>query len=276
MKTGIFFSQHFKNIPGPMVGPKFINFPELLEETLNKNNVELFEHQPVDREFLYRFHTKEMIDSLMSRAYSTNSLHSIGAVVKASKKIAEGQLRNALVFNSASGHHAGPDYAWGGTYANCVRPATTVLIEKYNFNKFSLIDTDRHHGDGDRAFFRDDTAVQHFCFCDDNYEDETNFCVDPGWTCTNENYLNLVKNRYFPVAKDFKPQIIYHFLGHDTCEGDYGDIGLTQEFYVDLVLSLKELADEICDGRLMVISGGGARRDVAEYIFPRIADILSD
>jgi acetoin utilization deacetylase AcuC-like enzyme len=76
-------------------------------------------------------------------------------------------------------------------------------------------------------------------------------------------------------VRSFKPEMIFHFLGHDTCQGDYGDIGLTPEFFIDLVKMVKESAEEICEGRYLIITGGGSRRDVAEFIFPKIAEILA-
>jgi acetoin utilization deacetylase AcuC-like enzyme len=69
--------------------------------------------------------------------------------------------------------------------------------------------------------------------------------------------------------------MIFHFLGHDTCQGDYGDIGLTRDFFIELVKEVKDCAEEICQGRYLIITGGGSRRDVAEYIFPKIARILA-
>ena len=69
--------------------------------------------------------------------------------------------------------------------------------------------------------------------------------------------------------------MILHHLGHDTCQLDYGDIGLTQEFYPWLVKEIKECAAEICQGRYLVLTHGGKRADVAEYIFPKIIEILA-
>ncbi len=73
MTTGIFFTNIFKTSPGPVVGPKFVNFPELLEEVLRLENVELFEHRPVSDEVLLRFHSPDMIESLKARNYAINA-----------------------------------------------------------------------------------------------------------------------------------------------------------------------------------------------------------
>ena len=275
MTTGIFYSHIFKTSPGPVVGPKFINFPEALGEVLKLPNVKLFEHQPVAEDLVLKFHTKEMVENLKKKPYCQNAFYSTGACVTATGKIMSGELKNGLLFNSASGHHAGPSYAWGGTYINCVAPAVHTTRKSTSADRFILLDTDCHHGDGDREMFKNDQSLLHVCFCDSSYVDENNVCVGVGWTSTDTHYINLIRKEFITRARAFKPEMIFHFLGHDTCQGDYGDIGLTPDFFIELVKEVKECAEELCRGRYLIITGGGSRRDVAEYIFPKIAEVLA-
>lgn len=275
MTTGIFYSRILKTSPGPVIGPKFINFPEALRDVLRLPNVKLFEHEPISEDLLLKFHTKEMVENLKRKPYGKNAFYSSGACVLATKKIMGGELKNGLLFNSASGHHAGPRHAWGGTYINCVAPAVYIARKTTGKRRFALLDTDCHHGDGDREMFKDDPDLLHVCFCHSSYVSETNVCVDVGWSSTDDGYLNLIRREFIPRAIGFKPDMIFHFLGHDTCQGDYGDIGLTQDFFIELVREIKGCAERVCSGRYLIITGGGSRRDVAEYIFPRIAGILA-
>jgi acetoin utilization deacetylase AcuC-like enzyme len=275
MSTGIFYSHIFKTSPGPVVGPKFVNFPELLDGVLRLPNVTLFEHTPVTEDLLLKFHSREMIENLRKKSYGKNAFLSVGACIEATKMIMSGELKNGLLFNSASGHHAGRTSAWGGTYINCVAPAVYIARQTVGIERFALLDTDCHHGDGDRDMFENDNSFLHICFCDSDFESETNKCVGVGWSSTDENYLGLVKSEFIPRVRSFTPEMIFHFLGHDTCQGDYGDIGLTPEFFIDLVKMVKQSAEEICEGRYLIITGGGSRRDVAEFIFPKIAEILA-
>lgn len=275
MTTGIFFNNILKTSPGPVIGPKFVNFPELLHDVLKLPNVRLYENEPVSEELLFKFHTREIIESLKKRSYAKNSLHSVGGCIEATRMIMSNEIKNCLLFNSASGHHAGPTYAWGGTYLNCVAPSIYIVRNTLGCQRFALLDTDCHHGDGDREMFKDDDSLLHVCFCDSDYVGETKRCIGVGWSSTNEEYLNPVKDVFIPTVKQFKPEMIFHFLGHDTCQGDYGDIGLTEDFFIDLVKNVMACAEEICQGRYLIITGGGSRRDVAEYIFPKIAEILA-
>src|SRR5918912_1619813 len=149
MTTGIFYSHIFKTSPGPVIGPKFINFPEALGDVLKLSNVKLFEHEPVSEDLVLKFHTKEMVESLRNKPYGKNAFHSVGGCIIAGNKIISGELKNGLLFNSASGHHAGPTHAWGGTYLNCVAPTVHTLRENFGVERYVLLDTDAHHGDGD-------------------------------------------------------------------------------------------------------------------------------
>jgi len=188
------------------------------------------------------------------------------------------EIENALVFAVAAGHHAERDSAWGGTYASCAGPAFYNARKKFGPKRFAILDTDRHHGNGTRDIFLDDNDVLHVCFCSwDRMEgNDTKICINTAYAHTDETYMEKMRDAFISRAKKFKPQMILHLLGHDTCQLDYGDIGLTQEFYLWLVKEIKECAMEVCQGRYLVLTHGGKRADVAEYIFPKIVEILAD
>ncbi|MHA1593737.1 MAG: hypothetical protein ACTSXX_03245 [Candidatus Baldrarchaeia archaeon] len=276
-KTGIFFTKKFCGKDWPIIGDKFRNFPEVLEDVLKLPNVILIEPKPVDEELLYRVHTRDLVDRTRKMWYYEGARYAVGGCVKASEMVLSGDLKNALVFTVAAGHHAGRSHAWGGTYLSCLGPAVLVLREKYGVRRVAILDTDSHHGDGDRDMFLGDKDVLHVCFCSYSSaeDDNTKIDVDVGWRTSDEEYLSLVEEEFIKRAEKFRPEVIFHFLGHDTCRGDYGDRGLSQDFFIKLAEVVKECAERVCNGRYIVLTGGGHRRDVAEYIFPRIAKILA-
>lgn len=275
--TGVFFSNVFKGRDWPIIGDKFRNFPEVMNDVLRLPNVQLYESQPVDEDLLRKVHTPELLKQTRSAWYYEGALRAVGGCVKATEMVWKGELKNALVFTVAAGHHAGPSGAWGGTYLSSLGPTIRYLREKHGVEKFTILDTDSHHGDGDRVMFMGDKNVLHVCFCSSNVvEDEgTKIDVDVGWRTTDETYLKLVKEEFVPRVYDFQPQIIFHFLGHDTCKGDYGDRGLSPEFFIKLVRVVKSCSEKVCNGRYVILTGGGASRDVAEYIFPQIVKLLA-
>ena len=277
MKTGIFFHEEFKNRDWPVIGDKFRNFPGVMKDALALPGVALIEPAPVDEEVLYRAHTPQYVAEVRRSWYYKGAALAVGGCVEAARMIADGRLRNALTFSVGAGHHSGPSSGWGGTYLSCTGPAIAQLRHETGQTRFAILDTDCHHGDGTRAMFGDDMNVLHVCFCTYNNEtgDGTNIDVDVGYRTSDDEYMQKVRSEFFARVKEFRPFMIFHNLGHDTAMGDYGDRGLSMDFFPILARETKECAEELCDGRYLVITHGGARPDVAEHVFPRIAAVLA-
>ena len=277
MKTGVFFNDILKTREWPIIGNKFRNFPRVMEEVLVREDVFLFNTQPVSEELLLKVHEKGFVEDVKTRWYYEGASHTVGGCVEASEKIWMGEIDNALVFGVAAGHHAGPSSSWGGTYISCTGPAIRNLRDRFRIERFAILDTDSHHGDGTRAMFIGDRNVLHVCFCSYNGEEDegTKVDVNVGWRISDSDYLEKVREEFIARARDFRPAMLFHNLGHDTGKGDYGDRGLSRDFFIDLARIVKECTREICGGRYLIITHGGAMREVAEHIFPRIIEVLT-
>ncbi len=277
MKTGVFFHPLFASKYWPIMGNKFIKFPEAMHKALKSENVILFEPKKIEREILMKVHRSQVLDGIKGKPYEQGAYLSVGGCVEAAEKVYRGELKNAFVFNVSAGHHAGRNRAWGGTYISCTGPMLKKLKETCRLNKAAILDTDSHHGDGTRDIFAEDNDVLHVCFCSSDNVDKsgTKVDVDVKWDTSDTRYLKQVRTEYFSRVRDFKPEIIIHELGHDTCSGDYGDRGLTKDFFIQLVKEVKSLAEDVCHGRYIIITMGGARPDISEYIHPPMIDILS-
>lgn len=277
MKTGVFFHQEFSLKGWPIIGDKYRNFPEVIKKALSQEGVTLFESKPATEEMLLKVHTKTYLKEVKQAWYYKGASLAVGGCVEASEKIARGEIINALVFAVAAGHHAEPSSAWGGTYLSCTGPAIAHVREKYRIKRFAILDTDCHHGNGTRAVFQNDGDVLHVCFCDDDRieGDGTKIDVKVGYHIHDEGYLDEVRKEFFKRVRKFKPFMIFHNFGHDTCEGDYGDRGLSPSFFPILAEEVKKCSEEVCEGRYLIITHGGYLREVTETIFPRIVEILA-
>lgn len=277
MRTGVFFHSEFSMKDWPIIGNKFRNFPGVMGKALSSDRVFLFESKPVAEELLLKVHTENYLRDVKKAWYYTGATLAVGGCVEASERVAKGEIDNALVFSVAAGHHAEPSSAWGGTYLSCTGPAVAHVREMSGYRRFAILDTDSHHGNGTRAVFRNDPEVLHVCFCDDDKVEGngTKIDVDAGYRTTDQAYLEKVREEFFERVRRFRPFIIFHNFGHDTCEGDYGDRGLTRPFFLRLAEEVKKCADDVCEGRYVIITHGGYLIDVAEYIFPRIVEILA-
>jgi acetoin utilization deacetylase AcuC-like enzyme len=89
-------------------------------------------------------------------------------------------------------------------------------------------------------------------------------------------YANKVAEEFGPRVADFKPDLIFWYFGFDTHQGDYGSLGLSKSCYVDIARFMRKTADEITNGRLEVVLGGGSRTDLATALIPPIIEVLAD
>ena len=85
-----------------------------------------------------------------------------------------------------------------------------------------------------------------------------------------------LKNAFEKWVKVFDPEIIVWNWGYDGTIGEYGDTGLTPELHVQLALEIKKMAEDVCNGRLVVVLCGGSQRRLASFLIPRVIEVLLD
>ncbi len=278
-RTGIFHHELLSERTWDIILDKLKNLGKIVRDFQKRypDRIFLYEEKPVDEELLLKVHTKSMLETVKHYHNYEAGIRVADGCVRAAEKIWKGEIDNAFLTLTCC-HHAGPDYAWGGCTVSGAGPMVVYMRERYNVRRFAIIDTDSHHGDGTRALFLNDREILHVCFCStDRVEgDGYKIDVDVGYNTTDEEYLEKVRRVFFPKAEEFKPDFIFHILGHDCARGDYGDRGLSWDFFPRLVREVKELAEKICSGRYIVGLGGGSRSDIAEYITPPIIRILAE
>ncbi|TFG30756.1 MAG: hypothetical protein EU532_00250 [Promethearchaeota archaeon] len=247
-----------------------------MKSELTLPNVKLIKPKSVKDELLLKVHTPRFLKDLQNQWYCKGAYLTVGGCVEASEMIMKGELRNALVFGVAAGHHAERDSAWGGTYCSVSGPLVVNLQESFPGAKIAIIDTDSHHGNGTRDVTYGNHNVLHVCFCSsDIIEDKgTKICVNCGYNTTDNDYLGLVETEFISRIKQFKPDLILHLLGHDTARGDYGDRGLSKEFFPRLVTLLNH-ASKICNYRYLINTHGGSNVQICEYVYNNTIRILA-
>jgi len=275
--TGIYFHNLFSEKVWHIINDKFQNFPDIIHEELKLPNVQLFEPKMAKEKLLLKVHTQRFIQNLKKQWYKEGAYYTVGGCIEASEKIMKGELRNALAFGVAAGHHAERDSSWGVTYLSVSGPVVTNLQKKFPGTRIAILDTDSHHGNGTRDVLFGNTDVLHVCFCSMNrIEDkETKICIDSGFHTSDAEYLNLVKSEFIARLDEFQPDIILHLLGHDTAKGDYGNRGLSKEFFPNLVQLVKNSA-KICNDRYLINTHGGSSIDICEFFYKEAIKILAE
>ena len=280
MRTGIFY--YYQK------GERLRDFPQALKGILEKENIffydafypskppSSFELEPISSETLYQIHSHELVEEVTQTGNFEGALFSVAGTVRAAEKIWMRDIDNAFVFTGYGDHHAGTIFCGGGCYFNGAAIAIHTLRKTFGAKRFAIIDTDAHHGDGTWEIFEADPDVLYVCFCSDPYWERNNKVnIQVPMKVIDEEYLTLVKTGFFSRAKAFQPEILFWNWGYDGTQGEYGDIGLTPDFHILLANELKVAANQICQGRLIVVLCGGSRRDLARYLIPEMIRVIS-
>ena len=282
--TGIFYHPSFSRRSYLTVGARLADYPMALDGILRDERVKLYEPGPVSRELVLKVHTPGLIEGVKGDPLCSTAWHSAGGVVMAGEKIAEGEIGNAFAFIGAGGHHSARDAFGGDCCFNDVALCVVNLREKFGLRRFAILDTDAHHGDGTREIFLDDPDILHVCFCGTEYESPDKTKVDVGYPDPrgsgvgrpiNDAYFDRVAHQFPDRVRRFRPDLIFWYFGFDTHQGDYGDIGLTGPCYWNIALLMRDLAGEVCGGKLAVVLGGGSQTKLATYLIPPVIGILA-
>lgn len=290
-KTGVFYHPSFSRRSYLTRGARLEDFPGAIEHLLARDNVVLYESPPIEEEWILKVHTPELIRGVEADHLCSTAWHSVGGVLLAGEKICTGEIDNAFALIGAGGHHSGRDYFGGYCCFNDVVITITYLREIHNIQRFAILDTDAHHGDGTRDLIVNDPDVLHVCFCSMDSVSTDGTKVDvraPGgfWGFggggpkgdkdIDGQYADKVKTEFHTRVTDFKPDLIFWYFGFDTHTGDYGSLGLSGRCFQEIARFMKQTAEEVTDGRLEVVLGGGSSTDIATNVIPPIIEILAE
>jgi acetoin utilization protein AcuC len=158
------------------------------------------------------------------------------------------------------------DAAVGIAVARAARPDLRVLY----------VDIDAHHGDGVQEAFASSADVMTisihesglYLFPGTGFPTEIGYGPGEGFAAnvplppqaTDECFALAFWEVAAPLARAFGPDLIVAQLGVDSHHTDpLTDLGLTFPGYRTLVRGIISLADELCEGRLTALGGGGYR-----------------
>lgn len=286
--TGIFYHPSFSRRSYLTQGSRLQDFPHVLKPLLGNPEFQLYESPLIDEELVLKVHSRAVLDGVKDDPLCSTAWHSAGGVVDAARKILREDIRNAFAFIGAGGHHSGRDFFGGYCCFNDVVMAIQLLREEFSISRIAILDTDAHHGDGTRNLIEKDANILHLCVCSSDYVSPDGTKVDiraptgpwfqsfPDEPSSDSLYVETVTREFSPRISHFRPEFLFWYFGFDTHRGDYGDIGLTVATYLALARMTKDLAQQLCQGRLEVVLGGGSRSDIARTVIPPVIRILGD
>lgn len=222
------------------------------------------------------------------RSYEV-ALYAAGGLLMAVEKVMRGELGSAFALIRPPGHHALRNRAMGFCLFNNVAIAAKFALAKFSINRVLIVDFDVHHGNGTQDTFYADPKVLYFSTHQYPYYPGTgavdeigvgegegttvNFPMAAGWG--DEEYLRAFNEVLVPVSKRFQPELILVSAGFDPHWADQlAMMQVSITGFAQMAMILKNLADELCGGRLVFTLEGGYNLRVVAYSVKAIFDVL--
>ena len=230
-------------------------------------------------------------DTVMSPKSYEAALYAAGGLLVATEAVMKGEVDNAFALVRPPGHHALNDRAMGFCIFNNVAIAAKFALSKFNLNRVLIPDFDVHHGNGTQDAFYADPRVLYFSThqypfypgtgwmnetgMDEGEGTTANFPMAAGWG--DDEYLRAFNEVLIPLARRFQPQLILVSAGFDAHWADQmAMMRASIEGFAQIVVILKGLAAELCQGRLVFTLEGGYNLQVVASSIKATLDVLLD
>ncbi|MEM0356960.1 MAG: histone deacetylase [Candidatus Bathyarchaeia archaeon] len=274
----------------PYRGDRFINAINFFREQslLGLPNLTVVEPKPASKEDLLRVHDEGYVNLIFrlaseSKPYDIETpvspqileaaLLIVGGALECGRAIYSGQAKRGVSLGGGF-HHAGKGYGGGFCLFNDIAVLIEYLRAEKGVKKFLVLDYDVHAGNGTSdIYYRDPTVL----FISVHQDPRTlypgtgftwqvgegegkgynvNLPLPPG--TGDASYIYAVKEVFVPLAEEFRPEIIIANGGSDPHFADaLGDLSLTAKGFFTLSSLIRETANKVCGGRLVMLVGSG-------------------
>jgi acetoin utilization deacetylase AcuC-like enzyme len=197
----------------------------------------------------------------------------VGGAIELTRNVLSGTVRNGYALIRPPGHHAIADAGMG----YCLFSNLSISISAAKLENPALrvvtVDWDVHHGNGTQDIFAKDPNVLTISIHQNRLfphhtGDRSERGVGPGFGSNinvplppgtgNGGYLYAFNEVVIPAIKKFKPDLIAVSSGFDSCVFDpLGRMLVTASGYQEMTKLLMSVADEICQGRIVMLHEGG-------------------
>jgi len=233
-------------------------------------------HRPSYIDFIAATAGKEMTmldpDTVATAETYDTACLAAGGVMNAIDSVMAQETDNAFALIRPPGHHAQPADAAGFCIFNTTAVGARHALARHGMARVLIVDWDLHHGNGTAEIFYEDRQVLYFSTHQSPGYPGTgsleeigkgpglgytiNVPLRPG--ANDSFYVRVFRELLAPVARRFRPEIILVSAGFDIYIGDpLGEMKVTPEGFACLTRILLTLAEECCDGRLVLVLEGG-------------------
>lgn len=263
---------------------------------------------PVSPERLYRAHEARYVeqvqrlaarggghldmDTYVAVASYDAALMAAGGLVEATRAVLDGEVDNAFALVRPPGHHALRSRGMGFCLFNNVAVAAHYALAERGLERVLIMDFDVHHGNGTQDEFEADPATMYISthqyphYPGTGHWNETGrgagagsvVNVPLGGGVGDEGFARILAEVVGPAAWRFQPQLMLISAGYDAHWDDplaYLQLSITG--YTRIAQALKDLAEELCEGRLVITLEGGYHLEALSYsVLNTFAVLLGD
>lgn len=297
------------SFPGdhPMHRRRLEPFWKELERLIKDNKVKIFSPHSAKESELLLFHTEEYINFVKKKSkegigfldYGDTPAYSgcfeaasyvVGATLRGLELIFKENYKHVFV-PMAGLHHAKRNSASGFCIFNDIGIAINKARKDYGIKEILYIDIDAHHGDGvfyeflsdpylyiadiheDGRFLYPGTGGRHERGDKDAFGTKLNIPLLPG--SSDEDLLNALKE-IEDFSMEFKTELIILQAGVDGIQNDpITHLNYTYDGYEKFISGIHKLSHRICDGRLLVLGGGGYNPENTKNGWLRVVYVIN-
>lgn len=264
---------------------------------------EVIEPRAATDEDLLRVHTQEHIDAIVATRGKATMIDedtftspdsddiarlAAGAVLTGVDRVLDGPSGSrALVLVRPPGHHAEADRAMGFClYSNIAVGA--AYARSRGCARVAIVDYDVHHGNGTQWIFYEDPTVlfvsshQYPLYPGTGAAEEKGRGAGVGFTLNlplvigtkDEEVERQYEEQVYPALCSFKPDLLMISAGFDAHELDpLGQLRMTTQGFGRLTRQLLTVADELCEGRVVLVTEGGYHLDALRDSLTMVIDV---
>ena len=274
----------------PFRGDRFVNAMKFFESQglFNLPEIVLIKPQLAAKEELLKVHEEGYVDLILRLAKENKpydietpvspeifeaAMLIVGGAIRCGEAVFGGEAKRAVSLGGGY-HHAGRDYGGGFCLFNDIAVLVEHLRTKYGVKRFLILDYDVHFGNGTSDIYYRDPNVLYISLHQDPHTiypgtgfawqigegagEGFNFNVPLPPGTGDSTYLHALNEIFVPLAKEFKPEIIIANGGSDPHFADMlGDLSLTVKGFFSISRLIRETADKVCGGKLVLMPGSG-------------------